>query len=114
VRLLPRPRDRLYGAEPGDQRARGRVPGGRAQRFGNRKPPSSAYATLSPIFDYDHREKLFVGGNFWDGRATGEILGNPAADQALGPFLNPVEQSNPSMKAVLEQIAMSKYAGLWE
>jgi cytochrome c peroxidase len=89
---------------------RGAVP----QRFGNRKPPSSAYATLSPVFHYDKREKLFVGGNFWDGRATGEVLGNPAADQALGPFLNPVEQNNPSMKAVLEQIAMSKYAWLWE
>ena len=53
-------------------------------------------------------------GNFWDGRATGEKLGNPAADQALGPFLNPVEQNNPSKQAVLEQIAKAKYAGLWE
>jgi cytochrome c peroxidase len=41
-------------------------------------------------------------------------LGNPAADQALGPFLNPVEQNNPSKEAVLYQIATSKYAGLWE
>ncbi len=89
---------------------RGAVP----QRFGNRKPPSAAYATLSPIFHYDEAEELFVGGNFWDGRATGEKLGNPAADQALGPFLNPVEQNNPSKKAVLEQVAASKYAGLWE
>lgn len=89
---------------------RGAVP----VRFGNRKPPSAAYATLSPIFHYDETEGLYVGGNFWDGRATGEILGNPAADQALGPFLNPVEQNNPSKKAVLEQIAESKYASLWE
>ena len=36
---------------------------------------------------------MFIGGNFWDGRATGEKLGNPAADQAQGPFLNPVEQA---------------------
>jgi cytochrome c peroxidase len=57
---------------------RGAVP----QRFGNRKPPSSAYATLSPVFHYDAGEGLFVGGNFWDGRATGEALGNPAADRA--------------------------------
>jgi cytochrome c peroxidase len=55
----------------------------------------------------------FVGGNFWDGRATGELLGNPAADQALGPFLNPVEQNNPSKKSVLKQIANSCYAYLW-
>jgi cytochrome c peroxidase len=89
---------------------RGAVP----QRFGNRKPPSAAYATLSPTFHYDEDEELFIGGNFWDGRATGELVGNPAADQALGPFLNPVEQNNPSKKAVLEQIADSKYAGLWE
>jgi cytochrome c peroxidase len=89
---------------------RGAVP----QRFGNRKPPSAAYATLSPIFYYDEDEGLFIGGNFWDGRATGENLGNPAADQALGPFLNPVEQNNPSKQAVLEQVAASKYADLWE
>ena len=89
---------------------RGAVP----MRFGNRKPPSAAYATFSPIFHYDEHEGLFIGGNFWDGRATGERLGNPAADQALGPFLNPVEQNNPSKQAVLEQIAASKYADLWE
>jgi cytochrome c peroxidase len=84
-----------------------------AKRFGNRKPPSASYATLAPIFHYDGTEGLFVGGNFWDGRATGERLGNPAADQALGPFLNPVEQNMPSKQAVLEKIAASKYAGLW-
>ncbi len=89
---------------------RGAVP----QRFGNRKPPSAAYATLSPIFHFDAGEGLFVGGNFWDGRATGEKLGNPAADQALGPFLNPVEQNNPSKQAVCEQVEKSKYAGLFE
>jgi len=89
---------------------RGAVP----QRFGNRKPPSAAYATFSPIFHYDSEEGLFIGGNFWDGRATGELLGNPAADQALGPFLNPVEQNNADRVAVLEQIAESRYAYLWE
>jgi cytochrome c peroxidase len=89
---------------------RGAVP----QRFGNRKPPSAAYATLAPIFHYDETEGLFIGGNFWDGRATGERLGNPAAEQALGPFLNPVEQNMPSREAVLEVVAASKYVWLWE
>jgi cytochrome c peroxidase len=84
------------------------------QRFGNRKPPSAAYATTAPTFHWDAVEGLFIGGNFWDGRATGEALGNPAADQALGPFLNPVEQNNPSKMAVLETVANSKYADLWE
>jgi cytochrome c peroxidase len=88
---------------------RGAVP----QRFGNRKPPSSAYATFSPIFHRDASGE-FVGGNFWDGRATGERLGNPAADQALGPFLNPVEQNMPSKQAVCSQVQGSKYADLFE
>ena len=47
-------------------------------RFGNRKPPSSAYATPSPVLHYliekpnnkNKSEALFIGGNFWDGRAT--------------------------------------------
>ena len=64
-------------------------------RFGNRKPPSAAYATPSPVLHFakDENEVVFAGGNFWDGRATGERLGNPAADQAQGPFLNPLEHA---------------------
>jgi cytochrome c peroxidase len=89
---------------------RGAVP----TRFGNRKPPSSSYATFSPVFHYDADLGGFVGGSFWDGRATGERLGNPAADQALGPFLNPVEQNMPSKAAVCEHVAESKYAALFE
>jgi cytochrome c peroxidase len=88
---------------------RGAIP----RRFGNRKPPSAAYATLSPILHYDAGDETFVGGNFWDGRATGEDLGNPAADQARGPFLNPVEQHNYDKAAVCEQVAASKYAYLY-
>ena len=68
----------------------------------------------SPVLNYDANEGLFIGGNFWDGRATGWKLGNPAADQALGPFLNPVEQNNPSRQAVLKQVEKAKYAYLWQ
>jgi cytochrome c peroxidase len=92
---------------------RGAVP----YRFGNRKPPSAAYATFSPALHYEtdiSGEMIFIGGNFWDGRATGDILGNPAADQAQGPFLNPVEHNNYDKAAVVMQVASSKYAGLFE
>jgi cytochrome c peroxidase len=66
-----------------------------AGRLGNRRPPTAAYATPSPVLHFvqEEGETLFVGGNFWNGRATGEKLGNPAADQAQRPFLNPVEQA---------------------
>jgi cytochrome c peroxidase len=86
-----------------------------AERFGNRKPPSSGYATLAPRFHFSTADAVLEGGNFWDGRATGWELGNPAADQAKGPFLNPVEQNNPDMKSVCEQIAASdEMASLFE
>ncbi len=82
----------------------GSIPG----RFGDRKPPSAAYATQSPIF-YMDKKGLFVGGNFWDGRATGEVLGNPAADQALGPFLNPAEQALPDSACVVYRVCTASY-----
>jgi cytochrome c peroxidase len=81
--------------------------------FGNRKPPSAAYATFSPVFHYDVVAG-FVGGNFWDGRATGERLGSPAAEQALGPFLNPREHNAPDKLFVLQTIAKSEYSSLWK
>jgi len=71
--------------------------------FGNRKPPTAAYATPSPVL-YPLSPGFFIGGNFWDGRATGEKLGNPAADQALGPFLNPVEQALPDSACVVYRV----------
>jgi cytochrome c peroxidase len=79
-----------------------------ASRFGNRRPTSAAYATFSPVLHVDESLQ-FVGGNFWDGRATGERLGNPAADQAQGPFLNPVEQAFPDSACVVYRVCVSSY-----
>jgi cytochrome c peroxidase len=79
----------------------GSIPG----RYGNRKPPSLAYATTSPIFHFTRQAGgMWVGGNFWDGRATGEVLGNPAADQAVGPPLNPLEMGNPDAACVVWKV----------
>jgi cytochrome c peroxidase len=86
----------------------GSIPGA----YGDRKPPSSAYATLSPIFHQD-KKGLFVGGNFWDGRATGQKLGNPAADQAQGPFLNPKEQALFSDADVVTKVCAASYGNLF-
>ena len=83
-----------------------------ADRFGNRKPSSSAYATPSPVLHFviEKKEALFIGGNFWDGRATGQTLGSPAAEQAQGPFLNPLEQALPDAAEVITRICASSYA----
>jgi len=80
--------------------------------YGGRKPPSAAYATFSPTFKLNIDE--FEGGLFWDGRATGLRLGIPAAEQALGPFMNPVEQNHPSKEAVLAKIKTDpEYMRMW-
>jgi len=86
-----------------------------ADRFGNRKPPSSAYATPSPVLHFmiEKKEALFIGGNFWDGRATGEKLGNPAADQAQGPFLNPLEQALATPADVVSLVCAASYGDLF-
>ena len=81
-------------------------------RFGNRKPPSSVYATLAARFDYDP-ETDFFGGNFWDGRATGWRLGTPSADQAQGPFLNPVEQALPDAQDLVGRVCDADYGSLF-
>ena len=49
---------------------------------------------------------------FWDGRATGWTLGDPLAEQALGPFLNPLEQNMASAEAVCVAVAASDYCRL--
>jgi cytochrome c peroxidase len=85
----------------------GAVPG----RFGNRKPPAAAYAGESPVLHYDGT--TWVGGMFWDGRATGATLGDPLAEQAQGPFLNPLEQNMPSAQAVIDAVSASAYNQLF-
>jgi cytochrome c peroxidase len=81
-------------------------------RFGNRKPPASAYAGDSPIFHRDEKGE-FVGGMFWDGRATGTEWKDPLAEQAGGPFLNPLEQNNPDRKTVVQKVKAASYAPLF-
>jgi cytochrome c peroxidase len=66
---------------------------------GGRNAPSAGYAAFTPPFAWDPARALYVGGQFWDGRAS------RLADQAKGPFLNPVEMAMPSKAAVLARIA---------
>jgi cytochrome c peroxidase len=80
--------------------------------FGDRKPPTSAYGGDSPVLYYD-KAGVWVGGMFWDGRATGWRLGDPLAEQAQGPFLNPKEQALPSAAAVISIVRASSYAALF-
>lgn len=77
-------------------------------RFGDRNSPTAAYAAYSPDFHYDEDEGMYIGGQFWDGRADN------LTEQAKGPFLNPLEMNNPSKRAVIQKISRSDYADLFE
>jgi cytochrome c peroxidase len=88
-------------------------PGSIKTRFGNRKPPTAAYAGDSPLLYYNKTDEVWVGGMFWDGRATGWKLGDPLAEQAQGPFLNPLEQALPDASDVVDRVCISKYADLF-
>jgi len=89
-------------------------PGAVHTRFGNRHPPTAAYGGDSPVLYYDEDEELWIGGMFFDGRATGWTLGDPLAEQAQGPFLNPVEQNNANPGLVILKVMLSDYADLFE
>ena len=93
--------------------ATGVYPGAIPTRFGNRKPPTAAYA-FGPIFQFDPVEGLWFGGTFWDGRATGWTLGDPLAEQAQGPFLNPVEQNMASPTDVCLAVQAGTYATMFD
>lgn len=82
------------------------VEGSISGRFGNSKPPSAAYAAQAPVLyhTYEDGSLVYVGGAFWNGRASGKKLGNPAADQAQGPFLNPLEMALPDSACVVQRV----------
>jgi cytochrome c peroxidase len=95
-------------------RTTGAYPGSVRTRFSNRKPQTHAYAPLSPVLHYNPGQGDLVGGNFWDMRATGRRLGNPAAEQAQGPPTNPVEMGLPDIACAIYRASQRPYRALFE
>ncbi len=89
-------------------------PGSVRTRFSARKPPSAAYAAFSPPLYYRASTVDFVGGNFWDLRATGLRLRNPSAAQAEGSPLNPTEMANMEPACIVRRISQSAYRYFFE
>jgi cytochrome c peroxidase len=75
----------------------------RAMSTGRNSPPAG-YADFSPPFHFDTESELWIGGQFWDGRAS------TLEEQAGGPFLGPVEMNNPSKQHVIDKVRKSAYA----
>ena len=65
---------------------------------GRLNAPSVGYAAFSPFFHWNSDAGLYVGGQFWNGRA------DSLADQAAQPFLHPDEMAMPSAWAVVTRL----------
>ena len=76
---------------------------------GGLNSPSAGYAAQSPAFHWDETQGLYIGGQFWNGRASSLV------DQAKGPFLNPAEMAMPNELAVISRIKQQvKYHPLFK
>lgn len=80
---------------------------------GGRNAPTAAYCGYSPILA-QNADGNWQGGMFWDGRATGNTLGDPLAEQAQGPPLNPVEMNMPDLETIIARIEDSNIAPLFK
>src|SRR5260370_1110623 len=94
-------------------------PGSVRTRFSLRKPPSAAYAAFSPPLQCPTKPgeaecSDFIGGNFWDLRATGLRLGNSSASQAQGSPVNPTEMANREPACVVRRMSQRPYRTLFE
>jgi cytochrome c peroxidase len=87
----------------------GVIPG----KFGGRNAPSAAYMGKSPVLAQDV-DGVWIGGAFWDGRASGWTDAKPLIEQAKGPFLNPGEMNNASRAEVIADVKSSSYAWLFK
>jgi len=87
---------------------------GQDYRIGNRKPQSYAYAPFSGVLHFNVAQQDFSGGNFWDMRATGISLGNPAAEQAQGPPTNQLEHALFNIPVYVYKLSKSPYASFFE
>ncbi len=65
--------------------------------LGDRNAPTASYAAFTPPF-HRNKEGKWVGGQFWDGRAS------TLEDQAGGPPLNPVEMAMPDKQSVVDRL----------
>jgi len=89
-------------------------PGSVRTGFSQRKPQSYMYAAFAPVLHYNSLQGDFVGGNFWDMRASGYRLQSPTAEQAQGPPTNPVEMGLPDSACLAFRLSGAPYRKLFE
>src|SRR6266849_3470619 len=75
-------------------------PGSMAFRAGKRNPQRYTYAPWFPVLELNSTQSLFFGGNFWDSRATGYLVGSPDAEQSQHPPVDTQEHALPDAACI--------------
>jgi cytochrome c peroxidase len=89
-------------------------PGSYEFRAGKRTAQRYTYAPFFPILNYNETQGLFFGGNFWDSRATGYLLGSPDAEQAQHPPVDTQEHALPDTACIAFRLSTAAYRPLFE
>jgi cytochrome c peroxidase len=89
-------------------------PGSYEFRAGKRTAQRYTYAPLFPVLNYNETQGLFFGGNFWDSRATGYLLGSPDAEQAQHPPVDTQEHALPDTACIAFRLSTAAYRPLFE
>ncbi len=83
-------------------------PGAAPGLAGNRNAPMASYTMFFPPFHYSVEDTTYEGGLFWDGRA------NTLEEQAMKPFVNPLEMNNPTLNTVVAKVKAAVYYPLYK
>src|SRR5713226_3654858 len=89
-------------------------PGTLRFRAGKRTAQRYTYAPFFPVLQYNATQGLFFGGNFWDSRATGYLLGSPDAEQAQHPPVDTQEHALPDTACIAFRLSTATYRPLFE
>jgi len=84
-------------------------PGSFQFRAGKRTAQRYTYAPSFPVLDFNDTQQAFFGGNFWDSRATGYLLGSPDANQAQGPPVDTQEHALPDTACIAFRLQSAVY-----
>ena len=89
-------------------------PGSLPYRAGKRTAQRYPYAPDFPVLNHNDTQAAFFGGNFWDSRATGYLLGSPDANQAQGPPVDTQEHALPDTACIAFRLESATYKSFFE
>ena len=89
-------------------------PGSVHFRAGKRTAQRYTYSSYFPPLQFNATQGAFFGGNFWDSRATGYLLRDPAGEQAQFPPVDPAEMGNPDTACIVYKLSLAAYRPLFE